>query len=138
MAGERPSTASVLLCDFAEIVNDKLYLQGGGWTRLRRRTPDVSLTVAVIWQPAPDAGVGTEWPIAVSLQYLDGTIVVDSDGTEIRAAGGIVLKKAHIGLDEVTVPLVFQFTGLDLPEGVYRFDFAVAGESAARTDFILE
>ncbi len=43
------STPHLVVCDFAEVINGKLYLQGAGWSRIVANQPMV-LAVALFWR----------------------------------------------------------------------------------------
>lgn len=64
----------LILADYAEIVNNKLYLQGGGWDRLmvntgfpHKRSVGVATSVRVPWNDT-----NTEGHLRVSLATEDG------------------------------------------------------------------
>ena len=73
--------APVLLCDFAEAVNGKLYVMGGGWNMLFAPNHPVNVTVAVVLAVGWDEA-NRRHPLAVAL--------LDHDGNQVEIAGHAV------------------------------------------------
>lgn len=124
-----------MLCDFAEEVNGKLYIMGGGWTRVVKQFDSVSLSIAgklfVPWNE-------TNRKLKAELALFDGDgapaeihgdrVVVDAD-LEVGRPAGIPQ-----GTD-IDVPLTFRFNNMPLSPGRYRWDFRVAGATVAEAVF---
>jgi hypothetical protein len=73
--------AHALLADYAEIVNGKLYLMGGGWDRYFAATTPVQMRVAIV------VGVRISWdetnkpvPVHVYVEDDDGKELVHIEG----------------------------------------------------------
>jgi hypothetical protein len=72
----------LLVCDYAEIVNGKLYLMGGGWDRYDAREVPTNFRLAVA------AGVRIGWeetnvlnPVRIIIEDDDGKELARIDGT---------------------------------------------------------
>lgn len=70
-----------LLADYAEVVNGKLYLMGGGWDRFFAPTAPVQMRVAIV------VGVRISWeetnkpvPVRIQLEDDDGAELLHIDG----------------------------------------------------------
>ena len=116
----------LLLCDYAEEVGGKLYIMGGGWTRLTRVRPVVDFSVAakllVPWNEA-----NRPHSLALKLMTGDGFAVKNSDGKDIALSGKIEVGRPP-GLTEGTpldFPLSFRFEDLPLDAGRYRWELVV-------------
>jgi hypothetical protein len=71
----------LLLCDYAEIVNGKLYLMGGGWDRYDAREAPVNFRLAVA------AGVRIGWEETNRPNDVH-IIIEDDDGKELARIDG--------------------------------------------------
>ena len=119
--------ATVLLCDWAEAVNGKLYIMGGGWTRAVAGQPIVLALAVKLGVPWEDAN--KRIPIRVSLLTEDGqpvkvgdrTVEIDGEMEVGRPAG---LKRGSL-LDAV---VVFRIPGLQLDKGGYSWRLKVGGK----------
>ena len=126
--------ATILLCDWAEAVNGKLYVLGGGWSRMTANQP-VPLALAI--------KLGVDWdqankkiPIKVTLVTEDGQSVIINDQPVVLDAGVEVGRPAGTKpgstLDAI---LVFRFPGLTLDLGGYSWIVEAGGEEAGRIPF---
>ena len=130
---DRPEV-SVVLCDYAEEVQGKLYILGGGWSLLRGQGPaDMALAVklGLPWKDA-DRPV----PLQASLLTEDGHHVEMADqpvgfGAEVRASRAPDLPPGTL----LDVALAIRFHGLVLAPGGYRFELEVDGELSATVPF---
>jgi hypothetical protein len=125
---------TVLLCDYAQEVNGKLYVLGGGWSQLHASGPaDMALAVklALPWSLADRA-----IPLTAALLTEDGQQVHMGDepvqfSAEIRAARPPDLPPGT-ALD---VALAVRFANLVLAPGGYRFELGVDGAQLATVPF---
>ncbi len=119
--------ATVLLCDWAEAVNGKLYIQGGGWSRVLAGQPlslSLAIKLGVPWDEA-----NKRIPIRVSLVTEDGKavnvddkpVVIDGEVEVGRPAG---LKRGSV----LDAPVVFRIAGLELELGRYIWSIQVGGK----------
>jgi hypothetical protein len=128
---------TMLLCDWAEAVNGKLYCQGGGWTHLQVSSPSdihnmaVGIVIAVPWDET-----NTRHKLELNLLDADGKQVMMGD-TEVGAKGSLeVGRPAGVkpGLEQNAVQ-AYRFNGVALPPGGYVWMLAVGEEAVARTPF---
>jgi hypothetical protein len=126
----------LLLCDYAEEVGGKLYIMGGGWTRLTRVRQVVDLSVAakllVPWNEA-----NRPHTLGLKLMTDDGAAAMDSDGRDIAISGKMEVGRPP-GLTEGTpldLPLSFRFEDLPLNEGRYRWELLVDEAVIASVSF---
>lgn len=120
--------AQMLLCDYAEEMNGKLYVMGGGWNRLVAETP-ASVALAIL--------VGIPWN-ATNQPHALRLALVDEDGKPVVPKGAedplVVEAKVEVGRPPGTkpgsifnAPLAIRFPVMFLTAGGYRFDLAIDG-----------
>jgi hypothetical protein len=125
---------TVLLCDYAQEVNGKLYVLGGGWSQLRAVGPaDMALAVKL---DLPWAWADRDIPMAAALLTEDGQQVEMGTeavqfAAEIRATRPPELPPGT-ALD---VALAIRFANLVLEPGGYRFELAIDGALLATVPF---
>ena len=125
---------TVLLCDYAEAVQGKLYIAGGGWSELRGSGPaDVSLAVKM----------ALPWTDADRVVPLNATLLTE-DGHGVEAGGQAVRFDAEVQASRppdllpgtpLDVAVAIRFGNLLLPPGGYRFDVSVDGVLSATVPF---
>jgi hypothetical protein len=127
-------TATLLLCDAAQVVGGKLYILGGGWSRIVRVQPPLNMALAVRllipWHEANkrhnfEARLLTEDGALVSLPQ--GPVIV-SGQFEVGRPPGL---KQGFPLDAA---LAVNVT-LEIEPGVYRWDLAVNSQIVANAVF---
>jgi hypothetical protein len=129
--------AFVMLADFAEEINGKLYVMGGGWSRVVMATPNVSMSltgkVFVPWDQA-----NRRMPLSVRLFDADGHEVGFGDPRQfVRLEGDFEVGRPP-GLvpgTEIDAPLSFRFNDLPLTPGRYRWQLTIANEDVADASF---
>jgi hypothetical protein len=117
----------MLLCDYAEDVNGKLYIVGGGWNTILADTPSpvaLAILLAIPWDQA-----NRPHTIKVALLTEDGEEVMVEDNPVLRVEG-----KLEVGRppgtrpgSSLNAPLSIRLPALPLAEGGYRFEFSVDG-----------
>lgn len=126
--------AFALLCDFAEVINGKLYIMGGAWTQVTKVTPLTFTLAAKIDVPYD----------RTNERLLVEARLVDPDGHIVRVGGMDVQMMATFevgrpaGIKHGTpmpVPLAWKFVGLDLDFGSYEFRISVENETIATASF---
>ena len=114
-----------LLCDWAEVVNGKLYIGGGGFSQVLAGTP-VSLALALLvyvrWHE-------TNQPrhLRVALLDEDGEPLADSVGQPFGIEGDIEMGRPP-GTKPGTVfpaPVAFRLPPMVFPVGAYRFELHI-------------
>jgi hypothetical protein len=125
---------TALLCDYAEEINGKLYIMGGGWSRIVLNRPvDISLAVkiAVPWDQT-------------NVRHSISAKLLTQDGEAVQIEGEVVHLVGHLevgrppGLRQGTAldaPLAMRFQGLNLQPGSYSWRFEIDGEERARLPF---
>jgi hypothetical protein len=119
----------MLLCDFAQEVGGKLYIIGGGWSKLFDVGAPMNMALAIkLWVPWNSANQPID--LAIELRTEDGDPALNEKGEPIR-----VLGKFEVGrppglrpgsaLDSAIAIPVF---GLRLRKGGYRWELSLAGE----------
>lgn len=128
--------ALLLLCDYAQAINGKLYIIGGGWTVCSPRMPSMSLAIKVLipWDQA-----NVKHNLAVELQDADGHPVNAGDPPlPVRRQGDFEVGrppgvKPGSDLDFI---MAVSFFGLPLePNTGYRWQLEIDGEPLARASF---
>ena len=125
---------TVMLCDYAEAVQGKLYIAGGGWSELRGSGPaDLALAVkmALPWTDA-DRAV----PLEAALLTEDGH-AVDAGGEPVRFTAEVQASRSEdlppgTPLD---VAVAIRFANMVLAPGGYRFEVSVDGVLSATVPF---
>ncbi len=129
--------ADLILCDHAEAVNGKLYINGGGWNVLFAPNVPVPMFLAVL--------VTIEWvetnirhEFTAELRTSDGDLIESGEPpTAVRVSGQIELGRPP-GIkpgSSLAAPLAIGFQGLALEEGGYVWHLNVDGLELARRPF---
>jgi hypothetical protein len=127
--------ATLLLCDHAEAVNGKLYINGGGWNLLLRPGAPVSIALALL--------VEVPWDLADQPHELRAELLtVDGDPVEMDGAPVQLAATFHTGRppgvkpgSPINVPLALNLQGLRLDLGGYEWRLFVDGEPVERKPF---
>jgi hypothetical protein len=125
---------TILLCDYAESVNGKLYIAGGGWTNFRGSQPincAVGILLSIPWTETNQPHV-----FSLELVHEDGQTVMDTESKPIKVEGKFEAGRppGSVPGDALASTMAYGFHGLDLPSGGYRFALSIDGveEGAAR------
>jgi hypothetical protein len=119
----------LLLCDYAEELNGKLYIMGGGWSQYTPQAPTASMALAIkLVFPWTDAK--RRHGITVKLVDSDGQAAVMQDGQPIAINGQLEVggRPGLIEGTELDVPLVFRLEGLKLDVGRYIWEVLIDDE----------
>jgi hypothetical protein len=125
----------MLLCDFAEAMNGKLYIMGGGWTDLHGDSPvtcAVAIRLDVPWDQA-----NQQHSLSVELHGEDGEPQSDPEGTPIQLVGKFVTGRPPGAVPGAPLanPLAFRFESMTLESGGYYVALMVDGTELARASF---
>jgi hypothetical protein len=127
------------LCDFAQVILGKLYVSGGGWSRVGRVAGSDPLDVYLagkIFVPWNEANRTNR--LIVSLADGDGRAVVSGDQLlPVQVEADLEVGRPP-GMPEGTpleVPLVIPFKGLDLGGGRYSWKVTLGTETLADVTF---
>jgi hypothetical protein len=126
--------ATLLLCDFAQVAEGKLYIAGGGWSYTNRLHGYVAFLLRIPWDYVQRSIVG-------SLTLVDdaGAEVENpsgSSGEPIRVAFDLKVApnvKADRGVP-LDAPMAIPLPSIDLPEGRYKWVFVLNDEPQPHCD----
>jgi hypothetical protein len=127
---------TMILCDWAEAVEGKLYSQGGGWTHVLTTGEEplsmaLGLIIAVPWTEA-------------NRRHLLEVRLLDDDGAQVEIMGHPVMAGGQIEVgrppgikpgSDLNAVVAFKFLGLPLRPSGYVFELKVNDEENARTPF---
>jgi hypothetical protein len=130
--------AIMMLCDFAESLNGKLYIQGGGWDRVMKIQP-LNFAVAIMLE-VPWHAANEKHRLNLTLQTEDGQLVPDAEGNPIQMQGEFETGRPA-GVRPGTAlksPFAARLAGLDLDPGAYAFVLEIDGTEITRSTFTVE
>lgn len=124
-----------MLCDFAEAMNGKLYIMGGGWSDWHGDLPvtcAVGLRIAVPWNQANQSH-----NLTLQLVTEDGQVVTAPDGNEVTLNADFEVGRPPGTLPgrELVNAVAFKYNGLPLAGGGYRFELLIDGTEMSRASF---
>lgn len=125
----------LLLCDAAEQVNGKLYILGGGWSKLYRpgQPANFSLAVRVL---VPWNQTNERHRIKGILRTEDGG-AFQVEGKDLQFEGFLEVGRppgSRPGM-HLDTAVTMNVAGLVLPAGVYRWEFEIDGTVMAQSQF---
>jgi hypothetical protein len=129
--------AILLLCDYAEAVNGKLYVMGGGWNVLHAAGQPVNTSVAALIT-VPWDQTNRKHDLALEL--------LTSDGQPVEVGGRLLKMEGEFELgrpagvkpgSSFNAPFVWNFNGLVLELGSYEWKLAIDGEPVASRPFVV-
>jgi hypothetical protein len=128
--------AILLLCDYAESINGKLYIMGGGWTACPPGPRNMSVAVRVL---VPWNDTNARHKLALILQDEGGnTVQLGDPPREVKQEGDFEVGRppgVPVGT-EMDFSVVLGFVGLPLePEKGYRWQLEIKGEPAGHASF---
>ncbi len=130
--------AIILLCDYAEAVNGKLYITGGGFSNVITTQPlsmSVALRLAVPW-----GATNLPHSLHLGLETEDGMAVSnpqDPAGGQLYVAGEFEVGRPA-GMKSggsIVHTLAFRVEGLDLATGGYAWILKIDRTEIARSTF---
>ena len=118
-----------MLADWAESINGKLYIQGGGWSRVQAAAGPIRCALAIkLGVPWTDAN--TQHSLVIRLVDADGQPVVPGEGlpaVQIDAQFEVGRPPGLVPGTALDVTMAPNFLGLPLPVGRYRFTLELDG-----------
>lgn len=124
----------LILCDWAEVINGKLYIMGAGWSRVPANR-QIGAAVAVMWK-IPWAHANEPQAISLRLVTDDGQPVNGPDDKPIMMEGSIEAgRPPGIKFGSPLDAPIAAILQLNLKPGRYRFEFTVSRELAAQVSF---
>ena len=127
--------ATLLLSDFAEAVNGKLYVMGGGWNVLFAGGQPVNTSLAIL-VVVPWDQTNQRHELTIDLLTDDGE-PVDMGGQRVAVSGDFEVGRPP-GIKPGTsmnTPFVWNFNGLVLEPGGYEWKLAIDGEPVTSRAF---
>lgn len=126
----------LILCDYAEAVNGKLYIMGGGWTMCPPGPRNMSVAVRIL---VPWGETNIRHTLTLMLQDDSGGIVELGDPpVKVQHEGGFEVGRPP-GVPagaELDFTAVMGFMGLPLEPGKsYRWQLEINGEPSAHASF---
>ncbi len=133
-----------MLCDYAEEVNGKLYIMGGGWTTIQADTP-APLALAVLLT-VPWNAANQKHTLNLSMLTEDGEPFlpdgVQTTRPEGAPEGALMGGDFEVGRppgavhgQDFPVPIGVRLGPLVFPQGGYKFEFTVDGTVIASRSF---
>jgi len=128
--------ATLLLCDHAEAVGGKLYINGGGWNVLLRPGMPVNLSLAILIE-VPWDQAEAQHRLRAYLLTDDGETVAGPAGDPLEVDGGFEVGRPSDVKPGSTLntPLAINFSALVLDAGGYEWRLEVDDELVARKPF---
>lgn len=126
----------MLLCDFAEAVNGKLYIMGGGWTTVLRPNFPTNMTLAVKLD-IPWDQTNRKHTFRASLLSEDFQPVPNDQGEPIEATGEFEVGRppgTRPG-SSLTMPFAIPFGAIPLSPGAYRWQLSAGEDVLTYTEF---
>ena len=125
----------MMLCDFAESINGKLYIMGGGWGQVHGADP-ISCSVAIRFG-VPWDQTNVKHRMRLELLDQDGLAVMGPDGQPVKVEGDVEVGRpvGTIPGSELSHSMAIRIQGLPLPDNQYRFILTVDDEAMASSGF---
>ena len=120
--------ATVLLCDYAEAVNGKLYVMGGGWNVAFSSGQPITAALAIL-VIVPWDQTNRRHELRVELVDGDGDVVA-VQGQDVRFTGDFELGRPP-GIkpgSSLNAPFAWNLQGLPLEVGGYEWKLWIDGE----------
>jgi hypothetical protein len=134
--GSEAMDATLLLCDHAEAVGGKLYINGGGWNVLLRPGVPVNVSLAILIE-VPWDEAGTEHHLRTYLLTEDGVPIGGPQGDGLQVDGSFEVGRPP-GVkpgSTLNTPLAIKLNALVLDAGGYEWRLEVDGALVARKPF---
>lgn len=126
----------VLLCDYAEAINGKLYIMGGGWTVC---PPGPHMMAVVVRVNVPWAETNAKHKLAVFLQDDNGNQVAFGEPPKPVIQTGDFEVGRPPGVptgSDIAFTHVFGFVGLPLePDTAYRWQLEIDDDPCGHASF---
>jgi hypothetical protein len=114
-----------MLADWAEAINGKLYIQGGGWARVSLAAGPIRCALAIKLS-VPWSDANSQHVLAIRLLDADGRVVaLEGNPVEIEAAFEVGRPPGIVPGTPLDIMLAPSFLGLPLAPGRYQFTLEV-------------
>lgn len=126
---------TMMLCDFAEAINGKLYISGGGWSNWQISRPldcAVAVIIGVPWNQA-----NQKHTMLLELMGEDGQAALAPNGEPVKIEGEFETGRPPgvVPGDTLASPVAFRIQGAVLKKGGYKFSLKIDGTEVAATRF---
>lgn len=116
----------LILADWANSIAGKLYLQGGGWTRIAANRPVSFALAAMIIVPYTETN--QKHSVEVSLVTEDGDAYPPDNPATMRVEFEVGRPPGMKAGEEQIVPIASNFMGMVFQPGGYRFEARMSGD----------
>lgn len=127
-------TAQLIVADFAEAINGKLYIQGAGWARITPNMP-VFIALATVIR-VPYSMTNTPHKVTLRLCTDDGESYPPDQPFEVEMDVEVGRPPGMLHGEESIVPFAAKLNGLAFEPGAYRFEAAVEGAVIGAVSFV--
>lgn len=126
---------TALLCDWAQEINGKLYIQGAGWNKIAADQPTsmaIAILVAVPWDQTNRKHV-----LRGVLLTEDGVPFLDPEAStvELRFEFEVGRPPGVSPGSDLNTPFTMSFFGISLPAGRYSVGLELNGEPVTSLPF---
>jgi hypothetical protein len=127
----------MLLCDAASEANGKLYVLGGGWSMVYTLNEESRTNLGLAIK------IGVPWD-RTNKAFAVRAILMTEDGEEVDLGNGAVQAGGEVTVGRpphlkpgtpIDLPIAWNFFGLLLPHGGYRWELQIDGDLVATTPF---
>lgn len=112
--------ATLMLCDFAQVAEGKLYIAGGGWSVATAMVGHIAVLFRIPWDRA-----NHRIPIALTLLDQDGGRVPDENGTTITLELEVGRPPGLSRGSDLDAPLAIPIPPMQLRPGRYEWVLSV-------------
>lgn len=132
--------ATALLCDWAEVINGKLYIQGGGWSQLtlvRPHTVAVAVKLYVPWDRTNRKLNFTAGFFNEDGEPVYGRDAAGAQSGEVKVEGQFEIGRPP-GLrpgSDLDTPMVLRYENVLFETGRYNWVMVVEGNEVGRLAF---
>lgn len=126
--------ASLILCDWADVVNDKLYIQGAGWVAIAARQPMSQIAVATLIEIPYDE---TNQPHACRIKLLTQDAEPYPADQPVNLGFGFEAGRPPgmvAGMSQL-LPHAAKIYGIPFEPGMYTVELAIDGEIVTTASF---
>lgn len=127
--------ASLILCDWAEVVSGKLYIQGAGWVTIPASLPTTQIAVASLIEiPYDETNKPHDCRITLLTEdgapYPTGQPMMLGFGFETGRPPGLVAGMSQL------VPHAAKVYGIAFQPGIYSVELSIDAEILATASFL--
>jgi hypothetical protein len=125
--------AVLVLCDWAEVVNQKIYAQGMGWSQIVADQPTVFAIAALIQVPYDQTN--RRHHVLISLMTEDGAAYPTEQGASVEFDFEVGRPPGLQHGQNQPLPFAAKLNGIAFAQGGYRWEVVIDNEPATSTSF---